>query len=222
MRPETITLVRHGESCGNADFTTYKVITDDLMDITPKGERQAETAIEPIRRVIGSDRALFYTSPYLRCKRTLAIIRAGFDACQISVIEDNNLRERKIGNLIELNEFHSIRDEANAQGFFFRPPCGESVAEVFSRSETFRAALRSRWECASHPRHVVIVAHNTVLKTFLMGELLISAAHFADLGALENAQAVTLRPTETMFGLQYIPTELPIGITEKHINSTLS
>jgi len=206
----------------NADKANYQTVTDDLMDLTPRGEEQARGAIPVLRQLLGSERTLFYHSPYLRCRRTAAIIRSGFEREQISQIEDNHLRERKIGNYLSLQEYQEIHRQLNEQGFFYRPPCGESVAEVFTRSELFRATLRSHWESDNYPRHVVIVGHNTALKTFLMAELRISALHFSKLKTLGNAQVVTLEPAKTDAGVQYIPTELPIGITPELINSTLS
>ncbi len=222
MRPETISLVRHGQSTANVDKTNYQTVTDDLMDITLEGEKQVAAAIPVLAKILGSEQAAFYTSPYLRCRRTAAILRAGLDEGQTFLVEDNHLRERKVGNYLELHEYRRITKEINAQGFFYRPPCGESIAEVFTRSELFRATLRSHWESASYPRHVVIVGHNTALKTFLMSELRISALCFPELGTIGNAQVITLKPTESCYGVQYIPVELPIGITQKQINSTLS
>lgn len=222
MKPKTITLVRHGESHGNIDRKLFKTTADDLMDITPEGEKQAEAAVPTLQAILGNEDALFYTSPYLRCKRTTAIIRSGLDGNQILVIEDNNLRERKIGNLVGVDELDIIRQELNAQGFFYRPPAGESFAEVFTRSEIFRASMKGRWESDHHPEHVVIIGHNSALKTFLMGELCISPSHFSEFRNIRNAEIITLKPTDGRFGVQYLPASLPIGITKKHINSAIS
>jgi broad specificity phosphatase PhoE len=222
MIPESITLVRHGQSRGNVDMGLFQTLPDERMDLTPEGEKQAEAAIPVIRSVIGNERALFYASPYLRCKRTAAIIRAGFPKEQTSLIEDNHLRERKLGNLISEKEFRNVYAQFRAQGFFYHPPCGESTAEVFTRTEIFRNAMKARWNWEAHPKHIVIVGHNTALKTFLMAELSISASHFEELGSMGNAQAITLRPRTTDFGVQFYPDELPICITQEHINSTMS
>ncbi len=220
MIPETITLVRHGQSCGNQDKSIFQTITDDRIDLTPEGAEQAQAAIPVIRSVIGTSRALFYTSPFLRCRHTAQIIRAGFEKDQITLIENNLLYERKFGNLSGLDTIRDVYEQYRAQGPFYRPSCGDSLADVFTRTEVFRTVMKARWSSERHPPHVVIIGHNTALKTFLMAELQIRVSHFSELCNIGNAQSITLRPKEGEFGFQYLPDELPIGITETHINST--
>ncbi|CAM9658412.1 unnamed protein product, partial [Hapterophycus canaliculatus] len=68
IKPERIIIVRHGESLGNLDESTYVHVPDWKIPLTKKGFGDGQRAGEKIKEYIGDKPLFIYTSPYLRTK----------------------------------------------------------------------------------------------------------------------------------------------------------
>lgn len=103
--PRRIILVRHGESQGNLDGSTYATTPDNKVPLTELGMEQARLAGAKIREVISSGGELsnwkvyFYVSPYARTRSTLRGIGRSFSKRRvIGVREECRIREQDFGN----------------------------------------------------------------------------------------------------------------------------
>lgn len=150
--PDTLWIVRHGESAGNvardaAQKAGLPVIDIALRDVdvplSPLGERQAAAfggwfhAISPDERPTA-----ILTSPYLRTRRTAEIVRegAGIDPHGTPFVVDERLREKEFGILDRLTtvgiaERYPEQDESRRLlgKFYHRPPGDESWCDVIPR-----------------------------------------------------------------------------------------
>lgn len=113
-RPRRIILVRHGESEGNVDESTYTRIADPKIRLTEKGKVQAQECGQRIRQMIEKDGATdwkvyFYVSPYRRTLETLQNLAQSFERTRIAGMrEEPRLREQDFGNLsfpLQINKF---------------------------------------------------------------------------------------------------------------------
>jgi glucosyl-3-phosphoglycerate phosphatase len=160
-----IFLVRHGESEGNvaresAQAAQAEVIAVQQRDadvpLSGLGRAQAET-LRPLLQSISWEQA--WTSPYVRAMQTAEIACPG---CSFRV--DERLRDRELGVLDRLTargvraRFPEEADRRRWLGkFYYRPPGGESWADVVLR-------LRSWWrEQPSNPGPTLVVAHDAVI-----------------------------------------------------------
>ncbi|MBP6856374.1 MAG: histidine phosphatase family protein [Candidatus Pacebacteria bacterium] len=175
--PKNLILVRHGQSEGNAVQKEFENSGDDRFfseeflslhesqyALTELGIEQAKKAgrwlIE--NELDSFDR--YYVSNNVRALQTAAYLGLK----NASWYNDFNLRERD-GGL-----FHTItpskRDESyadqqkfyNTQPFLFRPPQGESIADVCQRVQKVLETLAR--ECGG--KNVIIVCHGHVMRTF--------------------------------------------------------
>lgn len=170
-------LVRHGESVGNvaasaAERGRQEVIDLDTRDAdTPLSALGAEQAtalgawLEEASRTSGPD--VVWVSPYVRAVQTatIALEAAGVD---LPVHQDERLRDRELGILDLLTTTGvDVRFPAEAARrrhlgkFYYRPPGGESWADLTLRVRSFLTDLDG-WEA---DRRVLVVAHDAVLMT---------------------------------------------------------
>ncbi|KAJ0464496.1 putative phosphoserine phosphatase [Helianthus annuus] len=181
--PKRIILVRHGESEGNRDGSTYSTVPDHQIALTPQGISQARLAGTQIRQVVsGSDslpdtwKVYFYVSPYTRTRSSLREIARSFPRkCVIGVREECRIREQDFGNFQITEEMKVIKDVRQRFGrFFYRFPEGESAADVYDRVSSF---LESLWRDIDMNRlnhdpstdlNLIIVSHGVALRVFLM------------------------------------------------------
>lgn len=174
--PQSLLLVRHGESAGNvardlAEAAGHERIDIDErdmdVDLSADGKRQADALGQWLGRRDPAP-SVVLSSPYERARRTaqIAVERAGFGA---EVVLDERLREREFGVLDRLTRRGieaQFPDESAARArlgkFYHRPPGGESWCDVGLR---VRSALDSI--AREHPgEHVVLVAHQVVIFMF--------------------------------------------------------
>jgi 2,3-bisphosphoglycerate-dependent phosphoglycerate mutase len=174
--PEALWLVRHGESEGNvADVAARRSgaahldldINDVDVPLSALGCDQARALGERFSGVAPSERpTMVVVSPYRRAMQTaeIALSTAGLQDLPRTV--DERLRDREQGILDRLTAT-GIRDrypeEAERRSyvgkFWYRPPGGESWADVAQR---VRAALGDlRLDCEGG--RVLIVAHDVPL-----------------------------------------------------------
>lgn len=173
--PETLWLVRHGQSAGNvardeADAAGLERILIEHRDVdvplSPLGEEQAQALG---RWFAGREQQpdVILCSPYLRAQETARLFRASGGCAEDQVIcVDERLREKEFGILDGLTTAGikaTFPDQAEFRRllgkFYHRPPGGESWADVILR-------LRSVLDTVSlhhAERHVMIVAHQVVV-----------------------------------------------------------
>ncbi|KAK1410757.1 hypothetical protein QVD17_37296 [Tagetes erecta] len=181
--PKRIILLRHGESEGNIDGSTYSTVPDHQISLTQQGIAQARLAGTQIRHVISdSDKQLdnwkvyFYVSPYTRTRSSLREVARSFPRkCVIGVREECRIREQDFGNFQITEEMKVIKDVRQRFGrFFYRFPEGESAADVYDRVSSF---LESLWRDIDMNRlhhdpsmdlNLIIVSHGLASRVFLM------------------------------------------------------
>lgn len=150
-------LLRHGESTANvareaADAAGSERIAVESRDadvpLSELGARQARAAGRYLNRAVTDpDRLRVWSSPYLRARQTaaIAISEAGF---RTAVHCDERLRDRELG-ILDTFTTVGIRtrfpDEAARRAwlgkFYYRPPGGESWADIALRLRTVLPAL---------------------------------------------------------------------------------
>jgi broad specificity phosphatase PhoE len=171
-------LIRHGESAGNvareqAESDGAEVIDTPWRDpdapLSEHGVAQA-TALGKWLAELPADRrpAHVWSSPYLRARDTagIALDTAGLG---VRVRIDERLRDRELGVLDRLTS-SGVRarhpDEAQRRRWlgklYYRPPGGESWADVALRLRSFLAEL-DRGDAAGP---VLITAHDAVILLF--------------------------------------------------------
>lgn len=175
-RPDSLTLVRHGESMGNrADAAARSAASEELdlhdrdadVELSPLGRDQAAAlgrwlaeAPEPWRPT------LVLASPYRRAADTA---RAAVQDAGLPVVVDERLRERDLGTLDGLTgrgirarypEEAARRDKLGK--FYYQPPSGESWADVVLRVRSLLADLGHGHE----DERIWIFSHQAVIMAF--------------------------------------------------------
>jgi 2,3-bisphosphoglycerate-dependent phosphoglycerate mutase len=189
--PTALWLVRHGESLGNvADAAAHANGADRLqldvrdpdVPLSPTGEAQAESLGRWLAGVPDDERpTTVLSSPFARAATTAqrALAAGGLD---LTIRYDERLRERDFGAFDGMTGA-GIRaeypDEARRREllgkFYYRPPGGESWADVALRIRSLLAteALRHDGErllCVSH--QAVLMVFRYVLEELSEQELL--------------------------------------------------
>ncbi|MEO6778512.1 MAG: histidine phosphatase family protein [Gemmatimonadaceae bacterium] len=178
--PNTLFIVRHGESAGNiardaANAAGHPTIHTESRDVdvplSPLGERQATALGDWFRTLPANQRpTVVITSPYLRARQTTTAIElvAGFPYAKNvgRPIVDERFREKEFGILDGLTRVgiaERFPDQAALRAslgkFYHRPPGGESWCDVILR-------LRSAFEmlCQEyHGERILVVAHSVVV-----------------------------------------------------------
>src|SRR3954467_10729941 len=174
--PESLTLVRHGESVGNlADAEAHRQNADRLdldvrdadVELSRTGRQQADALRAWFQdAAVGERPTLVVSSPYRRAADTA--LRA-VDGLGIEVAFDERLRERDLGLFHGLTG-RGIRaeyaDEAERRKkvgkFYYQPPSGESWADVVLRVRSLLADLRLGFDDA----RVWLFSHQAVIMSF--------------------------------------------------------
>jgi broad specificity phosphatase PhoE len=189
--PTALWLVRHGESMGNlADTQAHDSgserleldVRDPDVRLSPAGEAQAEALGSWLAGVPAAQRpTTVLSSPFARAAGTAerAVAASGLD---LTIRYDERLRERDFGAFDGITR-EGIRaefpDEARRRDllgkFYYRPPGGESWADVALRVRSLLAteALRHDGErllCVSH--QAVIMVFRYVLEELSEQQLL--------------------------------------------------
>jgi broad specificity phosphatase PhoE len=164
-----LAVVRHGLSTGNVTAEHAESGGAEAIDIP---ERDADVPLadlgreqaEAVGRHLAKQRPrLAVVSPYLRARQTAEIALKGLD---VETVVDERLRDRELG-VLDLLTARGVQarlpDEAARRArlgkFYYRPPGGESWADVLLR---LRALLREIRE--DHPGgRVVLFAHEATV-----------------------------------------------------------
>jgi len=178
--PNTLFVVRHGESAGNLARDAATAARESVIDSTtrdvdvplsPQGVRQSTALGHWFGALPTSERpTVVITSPYLRARQTTDIIKAlgGFQYVShaASLVQDERFREKEFGILDGLTRYGILERfpeqaaiRTSMGKFYHRPPGGESWCDVILR-------LRSAFEmmCREyHGERVLVVAHSVVV-----------------------------------------------------------
>jgi 2,3-bisphosphoglycerate-dependent phosphoglycerate mutase len=175
--PTELSLIRHGQSVGNvADDAAHvagaAVIEVDVRDpdveLSPLGVQQAEAVGRRWAAELPDVPDVVVSSPYVRALSTarLAIAAAG---CSPELVVDERVRERDLGvfdGLTALGITTRFPDEARRRAhlgkFYYRPPSGESWADLALR---VRAVVHDIRELFGGKR-VAVFSHQAVLFVF--------------------------------------------------------
>jgi len=164
-------VLRHGESTGNVSAYQAETSGLEVIDIPERdadvplsstGREQAAAfgqwlAAQPARPDVA------IVSPYLRAVQTaeLALADTG-----ISAERDERLRDRELGVLdllttrgVEVRHPTEAARRARLGKFYYRPPGGESWADVALRLRSLLGDLRRDWA----DRRVLLVGHEAVV-----------------------------------------------------------
>jgi broad specificity phosphatase PhoE len=168
-------LVRHGESVGNVAASAAERAGQEAIDLdtrdadTPLSALGAEqaTALGSWLRdeAAGGGPDVIWVSPYVRAVQTatIALDAAGLE---LPVRHDERLRDRELG-ILDLLTATGVDRRYPAEAarrrhlgkFYYRPPGGESWADLALRARALLADL-DRWEAG---RRVLVVAHDAVV-----------------------------------------------------------
>ncbi|MCW2533002.1 MAG: Broad specificity phosphatase PhoE [Blastococcus sp.] len=174
--PSVLWLVRHGESMGNvADARAHEAgagrldldIRDPDVPLSDTGRRQAEALGRWLASLPEDERpTAALSSPFARALTTAQLATAGLD---VRVRTDERLRERDFGAFDRMTGAgirEQYPDEAGRRDllgkFYYRPPGGESWADVALRVRSLLATEALRHDC----ERLIIVAHQAVIMVF--------------------------------------------------------
>lgn len=170
MALKRLWLVRHGESEGNVAATAADRAGAEVIDLAARdadvelssvGREQAQ-ALRTWWASSGRSVGECWVSPYRRARQTLELA-VGDDA--VPVIVDERLRDRELG-ILDLLTSRGVEarhpDEAARRRhlgkYFYRPPGGESWADVALRLRSFLGEQLDR-----PADEVLVVAHDAVI-----------------------------------------------------------
>ena len=174
--PLHFVLVRHGQSEGNVAqgksrkgdhslFTPeFQQIHSSQYHLTKKGKEQAAKAGKWIEENIGSTFKRYYVSEYVRAVETAALLNLP----QAKWFKNPFLREREVGDwdgLSELDRQEKFLRHVLARkndGYFWKPPNGESIAELCLRIHRFLDTVHRGHSDSS----VITVCHGEVMWAF--------------------------------------------------------
>ncbi|HEX4812070.1 MAG TPA: histidine phosphatase family protein [Nonomuraea sp.] len=171
--PSLIIAVRHGESEANlahrlaGDTPLVYERGDDEVTLSDLGREQA-AALGRLLATLPAAEApeLVWCSPYRRALDTWTVAREAWGAGPLPVTVDVRLRDQEQGAFAHLNlaaireRFPEAVARREAEGAYaFRPPGGESLADVVTRLRDFLGHLGAR----AGGRRVLIVAHDSVV-----------------------------------------------------------
>jgi broad specificity phosphatase PhoE len=174
--PSVIWLVRHGESVGNlADAQARRAGADRLeldvrdpdVPLSDTGRAQAEALGGWFADQAEHERpTVALSSPFNRALTTARLAVAGVD---VRVRTDERLRERDFGAFDRMTSagirerFPEEADRRDLLGkFYYRPPGGESWADVALRIRSLLATEGLRTDC----ERLLVVAHQAVIMVF--------------------------------------------------------
>ena len=202
MKPDTIFLIRHGESAGNVDKTQYSKTPDYAVNLTPKGIQQAKDAGKRLSsfNCAGHNFAVYY-SPFFRTIQTLNNIATQFPVGYFNkrwVREEPRLREQEWCGKLP-SEGYSFKQEKERflyGHFYYRFNNGESCADVYDRVSDFMDTLHRDFEKDDYPDNVLLVTHGMTLRVFLMRWLHKTVEEFEGWGNPKNCEIFTLKKND--------------------------
>ena len=178
--PQTIWIVRHGQSAGNVARDAAEAAGLPLIDIMT---RDMDTPLSDLGREQARALGLWFgemtevqrpnvvlCSPYVRARETARIVveTAGLDDAIVFNV-DERLREKEFGILDRLTKhgiiakFPELADQrAHVGKFYFRPPGGESWCDVILRLRSVIDTITREYR----GERVLIVGHQVIVSCF--------------------------------------------------------
>ncbi|HRH45634.1 MAG TPA: histidine phosphatase family protein [Pyrinomonadaceae bacterium] len=176
---KSLWLIRHGESIGNVarheaeKCNALQIETPHREPDVPLSELGKEQAKRLGKWFAAQTEkpTIIYTSPYIRAMETTQILAesAGFERNDITIKLDERLRERELGvfdcltkdgAMLKYPDLCGLRERWGK--FYFRPPGGESWADVVLRLRSFIETNLSKL----NNENVLIVTHEVVVRCF--------------------------------------------------------
>ncbi len=162
MKDTIIYLIRHAETIdenGIRNTNEDSQIINEKEILSVKGEEQSKKLSEKIEL---NDIDVIWSSSYTRAKATAKYIA---NANNLPINLDDNLSERKLGNLKELGEFmkdKSTRDPSQEQLLDrkFKTSDGESAEETQKTMTKFFDKILKEYE----GKRIVVVSHRGFYK----------------------------------------------------------
>ncbi|EKX34619.1 hypothetical protein GUITHDRAFT_80402 [Guillardia theta CCMP2712] len=169
---DLIILMRHGESEANVNPEKYASVGDPNIQLTKEGVQQAVQATGILRKIIGKRPVFSFSSPYVRTRQTASIVLSELSKSNVKVLynhEDPRIREREFSGSFQRNA-PDRSDEDSYSRFFWRPPGGESCADVYDRISLFIDSLWRVFQCQHDVENgvVLIVSHGLAVRLFAM------------------------------------------------------
>ncbi len=184
--PDKLLLVRHGESLGNVANARARQtraeeldidVNDPSVELSDLGQRQARALGRRLRDLDRDEQpTAVLVSPYVRAEQTadLVLAEAGLDG--LRRCSDERLRDREQGvvdRLTGVGMRARMPTEAERRSylgkFWYRPPGGESWADVAQRVRAVLHEMRLDYE----GRRVLVVTHDVpiVLLRYILDPL---------------------------------------------------
>lgn len=174
--PVELVLVRHGESLGNvADREAIAAkahrldlpASDEQIDLSDEGRRQADALADHVAGLGAQEGpTVVISSPYRRARATAERALARHD---VGVLLDERLRERELGIFdgitwygIQADHPDESARRARVGKFYYRPPGGESWADVVLRIRSLLVELEARFA----GERVWLFSHEAVILAF--------------------------------------------------------
>jgi broad specificity phosphatase PhoE len=174
--PQTLWILRHGQSAGNVARDQAEASGQHLIDIASRdmdvtlsalGERQSDAVGSWFGQLPVNGRPnVVLCSPYARALQTAHRVMAAADLPMSALMCDERLREKEFGILDRLTvlgiqqRYPELAEQRGHVGkFYFRPPGGESWCDVILR-------LRSVIEMVTREyrgERVLVVAHQVTV-----------------------------------------------------------
>ena len=166
MKDTIIYLIRHAETIdenGIRNTSEDSQIINEKEILSVEGEEQA-------KKLSGNEELknldVIWSSSYTRAKATAKYIA---NANNLPINLDDNLNERKLGNLKELGEFmkeKSTRDPSQEQllNRTFRTSDGESAEQTRERMNEFFYKILKEYE----GQRIAVISHGGSIKFFLL------------------------------------------------------
>ncbi|MEY4530106.1 MAG: hypothetical protein RLZZ156_827 [Deinococcota bacterium] len=164
MQPQTLYIIRHGESIANIDKTARATIPDHKISLSTLGEQQCLELGKRLAEHIQEPMTI-WTSPYTRARQTTQLFSQGLSHLPIQHFEDPRIREQDWGNYYTEFEHTTMREGLdNHSRFFYRMPHGEAGTDVYDRVSSFLEMLTRE----NTSNTVIISTHGMTAMVFLM------------------------------------------------------
>jgi broad specificity phosphatase PhoE len=179
--PQTIWIVRHGQSAGNVARDAAEAAGLPLIDIATRdvdtplsslGEQQAFALGHWFGEMPASARpSVILCSSYVRARETARIVleTARIDPETVTFVADERLREKEFGIFDRLTRHGMIQkypelseQRAHVGKFYFRPPGGESWCDVILRLRNVLDTISREYR----GERVLIVGHQVIVNCF--------------------------------------------------------
>jgi broad specificity phosphatase PhoE len=179
--PQTLWIVRHGQSAGNvardaaeaAGLPLIDILTRDVdTPLSDLGREQARALGRWFGEMSDDQRpTVILCSPYVRARETATIVleTSGLSVDSITFNTDERLREKEFGILDRLTKYGIVQkypelseQRSHVGKFYFRPPGGESWCDVILRLRNVIDTITREYR----RERVLIVGHQVIVTCF--------------------------------------------------------